>query len=125
MRSDVALDSHARFLAVKWTAMLSASHLIEENGHGGEGRTVRARGPGYSDAGREGRLFARGHRDRAGQANLHRRPARPRRRREDRRPRRHARAIGADLQEPGCLLKAAGATWADVVKTNTFVTDYE
>src|SRR5215468_5397977 len=80
---DVALDSHARFLAVKWvaTAMLSASHLIGENGHGGEGRTVPARGPGYSDAGREGRLFARGHRDRAGEANLHRRPARPRRRR--------------------------------------------
>ena len=33
--------------------------------------------------------------------------------------------IEQTLQNLGRCLKAAGATWADVVKTNTFVTDFD
>ena len=37
------------------------------------------------------------------------------------------RASGKKDDRPGldACLKAAGATWADVIKTNTFVTDYD
>ena len=49
----------------------------------------------------------------------------PRRRRQLRRQRRHAGADETNLQNLDRFLKAAGATWADVVKTNTFVTDFD
>jgi 2-iminobutanoate/2-iminopropanoate deaminase len=41
------------------------------------------------------------------------------------RQRRYARPDGTDIPEPRRCLKAAGATWADIVKTNTLVTDFE
>jgi hypothetical protein len=75
--------------------------------------------------GREAVLLARCDGERQRQDRLHRRPIGPRHRRQLRRQGRHAGADGTDVPEPRPCLKAAGATWADVVKTNTFVTDFD
>jgi len=56
--------------------------------------------------------------------DLHRRPIGTRRRRQHRRPGRHAGAARTGFQEPRCLLKSRWGDLGDVVKTNTFVTDY-
>jgi enamine deaminase RidA (YjgF/YER057c/UK114 family) len=105
--------------------MVGSTQREKDGDHGGQNRTVSARGDEYKDVRGAAFLFA------------------CRDRKRHRKDRLYCRAVGPDI-DGNCIgkgdmraqmeqtfqnldrcLKAAGATWADVVKTNTFVTDFD
>jgi len=86
----------------------SRPHYTERERNGDQTRKDPAARPPYRDAGRSPGLYARRHGQRHRENGFCRRAARPRRQWQLRRKGRHA-----------------GTDPADIVKTNTFVTDYE